>query len=129
MYCLTHLLSICSCTNSCQVTFIGAYFVLGAGRQEKEFMIYLGQEQVHRNGHLGQKMMRKQLSRSTDIFLPKVTTPPPPTSLSAQTSLSSGTIPFLRLSNTGPCLLTTITILLCVVPWGSVWLPTTLKAA
>lgn len=57
------------------------------------FMIHLGQEQVHLNGHLGQKMMHKQLSKSTDIFLPKVTTPPPPTFLSAQMSLSSGTIP------------------------------------
>lgn len=43
---------------------------------------------------LEQKVTHKQLSRSTDIFLPKATPPPPPpTSLSSQMSLPSGIIP------------------------------------
>lgn len=40
-------------------------------------MIYLGKEPVHLNGHSGQEMY-KRLSRSLDVFLPKVSTPTPP---------------------------------------------------
>ena len=81
-------------------------------------MIYLGKEQVHLNGHSGQKMMYKGLSRSLDFFPPKVTTTP---NFCLSPSVPSFRKHFLRTpsqpaANTGPDLLTTVMPLLCLAP-------------